>query len=155
MACWFTSDHHFGHTNIIKYENGPWSGVDDMELGLVERWNEVVAPEDTVYHLGDFALANKETVTRVWSALHGKKFLIRGNHDRSCNWYNRTGVTLMAPGYYRLAHRTVWLCHDPMAIPAAADTALYGHIHGKTKRCVSRPSHIHVGVDAWDYYPVS
>jgi calcineurin-like phosphoesterase family protein len=47
---------------------------------LIKNWNEVVAPEDTIFVLGDFALAARavETITR---RLNGRKILILGNHD--------------------------------------------------------------------------
>jgi len=78
---WFTSDHHFGHTNIIKYCNRPWSTVEEMNEGLISRWNEVVADEDVVWVLGDVTMrpSNLGPVSR----LKGKKYLVAGNHD-SC-----------------------------------------------------------------------
>lgn len=46
------SDTHFGHENIKTYE--PVRKDYDDER-LVQLWNETVAPEDEVLHLGDFA----------------------------------------------------------------------------------------------------
>jgi len=53
---WFTSDHHFGHKNIIEFSKRPFANVEEMNAELVKRWNERIAKEDKVYHLGDFAL---------------------------------------------------------------------------------------------------
>jgi calcineurin-like phosphoesterase family protein len=54
----FTSDTHFGHANIIKYCGRPFASVEEMNRELIARWNAVVGPRDTVYHLGDRAWEN-------------------------------------------------------------------------------------------------
>ena len=35
---YFTSDHHFGHANIIGYCNRPFGDVEAMNRGLVDNW---------------------------------------------------------------------------------------------------------------------
>lgn len=49
----FTSDHHFGHANIIKFSNRPFSNVEEMNEELIKRWNEKVSSEDEVSYIGD------------------------------------------------------------------------------------------------------
>lgn len=49
MKIFFTSDLHFGHKNIIQYDQRPFSSVDEMDAALIERWNRKVSPEDLVY----------------------------------------------------------------------------------------------------------
>ena len=61
----FTSDTHFGHANIINLCNRPFKDVNHMNDMLVENWNSVVSDDDTVFHLGDFALGG----SAVWSCL--------------------------------------------------------------------------------------
>lgn len=58
----FTSDTHFGHANIINLCNRPFKDVNHMNNMLVENWNSVVSDDDTVFHLGDFALGG----SAVW-----------------------------------------------------------------------------------------
>ena len=56
MSIFFTSDHHFGHYNIINYCNPPFTSVQQMDEPMILKWNETVMPEDEVYYLGDFAM---------------------------------------------------------------------------------------------------
>ena len=78
----FTSDTHFGHANIINLCNRPFKDVNHMNDMLVENWNSVVTDDDTVFHLGDFALGGSAVWSNVLSRLKGKIYLILGNHDR-------------------------------------------------------------------------
>jgi calcineurin-like phosphoesterase family protein len=80
------SDTHFGHTNSwekFKLPNGdplrPFTSTEEMDETMVERWNAVVRPQDTVYHLGDVVI-NRKSLHHV-KRLNGKKRLVRGNHD--------------------------------------------------------------------------
>lgn len=80
----FTSDTHFYHKNIIKYTDrySVWQNVEEMNAGLIDNWNKVVKPTDTVIHHGDFAFASKNKCLDVLSKLNGNIILIYGNHDR-------------------------------------------------------------------------
>ena len=53
---YYTSDLHFGHKNIIKYEDRPFSSIEEMDEALIDKWNKKVKKNDEVYILGDFAL---------------------------------------------------------------------------------------------------
>ena len=53
MNVYFTSDLHFGHKNIIRYDHRPFSSVQEMDAELIRRWNNKVKDEDLVYILGD------------------------------------------------------------------------------------------------------
>jgi calcineurin-like phosphoesterase family protein len=77
---WFTSDQHFWHRNVIKYCNRPFETVEEMNEKLVQYWNELVLPDDTVYVLGDFSMAFRP-VEVYPKRMNGKKILIAGNHD--------------------------------------------------------------------------
>lgn len=76
----FTSDHHFGHANIIKYCDRPYDNVNEMNEDLIKRWNGAVGPSDLVYYLGDFSMT-LGAVERITPRLNGRKILIAGNHD--------------------------------------------------------------------------
>ena len=83
---YFTSDLHFYHKNITKYSPSfrSYESAEEMNEKLIEMWNSVVTPEDTVYNLGDLSMAaNIKKVIEVAKRLNGKHFLILGNHDHS------------------------------------------------------------------------
>lgn len=52
----YTSDLHFGHANAIKFDERPFTDVDDMADGMIHNWNSRVGKNDTVYILGISAL---------------------------------------------------------------------------------------------------
>ena len=87
MKVFIISDTHFGHENIIKYCNRPFSSVEEMDEKMIKNWNETVSNNDVVLHLGDFGLGKKEYIASIVKRLNGKKILIMGNHD---NWSEQT-----------------------------------------------------------------
>ena len=86
MNTWITSDLHFGHKNIMsfcpesraRFKND----VAYMNEAMVKEWNDLIAPDDTVYILGDVAFMSGSDAGRMVNRLNGTKILVRGNHDR-------------------------------------------------------------------------
>ena len=104
IKVWFCSDLHFGHKSVLYFhpERREAAGITLEELQednkaaivkhdewLIEKWNKTIAKGDFVYILGDFCLGNKEYTEKILNRLKGRKFLIRGNHDKSCNGLER------------------------------------------------------------------
>lgn len=81
MSIFFTSDTHYGHTNIIKYSDRPFDNIDEMNEALIKAWNDVVKPSDEVFHLGDVAFMPFGKCNRIFNRLNGDIHLILGNHD--------------------------------------------------------------------------
>tara|TARA_B100000678_G_scaffold243303_1_gene214886 strand:- start:597 stop:1313 length:717 start_codon:yes stop_codon:yes gene_type:complete len=77
-----TSDTHFSHARIIELAGRPFTSVEEMDAELIRRWNETVAPDDIVLHLGDLALGPIAESLPLTAHLHGHRFLVPGNHDR-------------------------------------------------------------------------
>lgn len=78
----FTSDSHFGHKNIIKFCDRPYTSVEEMNEAMIEQWNSTVAHKsDTVFHCGDFSFANANDSTNILRRLRGQIHLMWGNHD--------------------------------------------------------------------------
>lgn len=52
----FTSDLHFGHSNIIRATQRPFDTVEEMDAALIRNRNERVSPSDEVDLLGDLTM---------------------------------------------------------------------------------------------------
>ena len=63
----FIADTHFGSDAVRRYENRPFDSVSEMDKAMIERWNSVIAPNDIVWHLGDFSAegCEKQVVTQL------------------------------------------------------------------------------------------
>lgn len=130
MSTFYISDTHFNHVNIIKYCNRPFKTVEDMNETIIKRWNMMVNKNDIVYHLGDFALANKETTQELVSRLNGKIRLVRGNHDTHNNqWYRDCGFEEVYD-HPIIIKDFIVLSHEPLPfVMNQVYINLYGHVH--------------------------
>lgn len=144
------SDTHFGHANIIKYEAEarPFACLHDMHEAMIEKWNAVVKPEDTVWHLGDvcFGQDNLAIVAR----LNGYKKLILGNHDHYGAYYHYFSRIF---GVADFKKRTI-LSHIPVSDKQFGryNANIHGHLHSKS---YDDPRYINVSVERWGLAPVS
>ena len=73
MEVYLTSDLHFGHKNIIKYENRNYNTVEEMDEDFIKKWNNKVNNNDLVYILGDFSWYKPEKTMEILKILKGKK----------------------------------------------------------------------------------
>lgn len=161
---WFTSDHHFGHKNIIKFSNRPFATVDEMNSEMIKRWNEKVGEDDIVYHLGDFSLISSSKTRQIIEQLNGKICLITGNHETSAlacaNYFewikDYYELTVQDEDAYR-GERFIVLFHYAMRVWNASHHGtwqLYGHSHGELPDDETALS-FDVGVDSHNFYPLS
>lgn len=155
MAIFYTSDHHFNHGNILEYADRPFSSVEEMNEVLISNYNSVVADGDLVFFLGDIFFSDKKWAEEAMKRLKGTKHLVMGNHDRiSVSRYRAWGFdqihkkSMLA----MIGNDLCGLCHYPtMPESWGVRYVLHGHVHSQNKRMGSR---IHIGVDAWNYFPV-
>lgn len=154
MTHYFTSDPHYRHKNIIKYQNRPFRDVNHMNEMLIQNWNTRVQPEDTCYCLGDFGFGDVNDLEPILSRLQGHKHLIIGNHDREGRklkgWetvqsYVETHVNGQHIVLFHYAPRIWNRAH-------CGTIALYGHSHGHMP---GNSQSLDVGVDCWEYRPVT
>jgi calcineurin-like phosphoesterase family protein len=93
---WFTSDTHYGHTNICRgvsnwkdfNGNVPIKQTRDfktlyhMNDAIVESINNVVGENDILFHLGDWSFGGFENIAEFRNRIVCKNIhLILGNHD--------------------------------------------------------------------------
>lgn len=153
------SDTHFGHSNIIAYANRPFANVIDMDETMIANWNNVVKPQDKVYHLGDVVI-NRRFLPSVMPRLNGTKVLIKGNHDifklkDYLPWFKDI----------RAYHKIDWaiLSHIPIHPDQIGRFArnVHGHLHDKRVRltwdannAVMDERYVNVCVEQINYTPV-
>ena len=123
---------------------------------MVEKWNATVAPEDDVWHLGDFSLSRRRVAGDYLPHLNGRLHLIRGNHDAESTWAHPRWVFSECYAETRVAALRLVLFHYGMrhwnGSFGGKAIQLHGHSHGGMS-----PIHnqCDVGVDVWDFRPVS
>ena len=179
MSRWWTSDQHFGHANIIRYCGRPFVDAAAMGEAMVDRWNDLVADSDEVWMLGDLVMNRLADNLAVYvSKLRGRKILVPGNHDacwqghrkgprQAAKYFELGGVARIVddPSPVVIAGQQVRISHFPYRIDTHHDLRyiehrpdddggwlLHGHIHEQWRQ---NGRQINVGVDAWDFTPVS
>lgn len=179
---YFTSDLHIHHSNILKYTERPYSNLNEMHVGILQKWNSVVGNDDTCYHLGDFTFAGKSKapiIKDILAQLNGKIILLAGNHDDMELWDNlikiapelcanyphdTARIQFVRSPYMEVTHQNgkqkqkIILCHFPIAswnFQQYGAVHLFGHLHGSNPNIVGGKS-MDVGVDAIkDGVPIS
>ena len=169
---YFTADMHFYHTNIIKHSNRPFGCLEEMHESIIARFNSRVRPKDSLYILGDAVWGSGADANKILKRLNGKKFLIRGNHDRFLNdeefdqkifgWVKDLDIIVHQGAKFVL-------CHYPLLEWQGyfrGSLHCYGHIHNRYFRNEEKfhgaemlsllsPRAFNVGVDVNDFSPVS
>ena len=126
----FIADTHFGHAEIIGYENRPFADVREMDEAIIRNWNETVTEADTVFVVGDFSVYVKEKTAEILGRLKGHKRLVMGNHDtESEQFYMDCGFEGVSR--YPVIYDGFWiLSHEPMYINSNMPYAnIFGHVH--------------------------
>ena len=171
----FTSDTHFGHTNIIGSCGRPFENIDEMNEVLIDNWNKKVNDDDDVYIMGDFAYRSREHAGKYAERLKGRKHLLIGNHDY--NWMKNVKDT--SKYFVSVAHmdlisidkHLITLTHYPMiewnrsryANDQATSTSwlIHGHIHNDREGMAyehiraHQPCALNAGVDINNFEPVT
>lgn len=170
MTTWFTSDEHYGHRNICELSGRPFASLEEMERELARRFNERVAADDLTIHIGDFSFYPLERTRAILGSLNGEHRLVMGNHDRSAAWAVNAGfvtatyeLSLLVDGHLVFARhvppselrgqdaRQFTTKFDP-PMPEGTTVRLCGHVHEHWK---VRQGWVNVGVDRWNFAPVS
>ncbi len=150
MSVYFIADLHFDDENIRVYENRPFENVEEMNRAIIDNWNSTVSEDDEVYLVGD--IGNEKHI----SELKGRKYLVKGNHDKLSNEeYRKLGFTEV---YDKpIIFNDFWMVsHEPMYVNKNMPYAnIFGHVHANPAyRTVSERSYW-VGVERIGYTPIS
>ncbi len=160
------SDTHFGHDREFLWGPRGFSNHIDHDEEIIQRWNEVVGPDDIVYHLGDVMLGDNEYGMNCLRRLNGQIKIIRGNHDTDSRWnLYSTLPNVECLGWaevikYRKYH--FYLSHHPTMTSNLEKAPylrmhlinLFGHTHQRGKFYNDIPFMFHCGLDAHDCAPV-
>ncbi len=157
---WFTADLHFGHTNIMKYCNRPFSSTEEMDKTILDNINGYVMQDDELYILGDFAMPGRHRLDYALSCFNKINckniILIKGNHDspeilefpwKAVYQYlelNLTGKTPLVLFHFPMEE---WDGYYKNSIH------LHGHQHNLSPS-KSEVRKFDVGVDTWKFCPV-
>ena len=133
----YTSDLHFGHENVIRFDNRPFRSVSEMDYTLIHLWNSRVQPDDTVYIVGDFAYRNTRPAEWYLQQLQGKTQLLYGNHDQAL--LDNSAAVSYFESIEKMCHVTdgknqICLCHFPICEwngYRKGHLHIYGHIHNR------------------------
>lgn len=147
---YFTSDQHFGHTNIIKYTKRPFeysqTGMIDCARFMYDSYQQIVKEDDVVVFLGDLALirgCDKDIFSDMFRSLKGTKLFLWGNHDSfSESYYKKSGFKDIRDYHIVGQH---FICHYPCVSSGTPKERLcknafdqsecseiwHGHIHEK------------------------
>jgi len=168
----FSSDHHFYHKGIIEYCNRPFQDDFYMNEALIDNWNKVVPKDGIVFHAGDFIMTGQVDLLKgILERLNGRIYLTLGNHD----WQNRLDRQVVRDLFYKTddmfyltveddelesKHANFQICHYPLLYWRRGSFMLHGHVHSGPYSTASEvvpyhPMRWDIGVDAWNYAPVS
>jgi calcineurin-like phosphoesterase family protein len=156
VTIFFTSDTHFGHGGALGLYRRPFASVPAMNEAIVARWNETIGPNDEVWHLGDFAIRQRHAVVvELLGRLAGRKHLVTGNNDPAETTALDAWASVQPYAEISIDGVFLVLCHYPFRswrVMAKGSVNLHGHCHGRLK---PQPRQFDVGVDVWDFRPVT
>ncbi|MDE6946253.1 MAG: hypothetical protein K2P14_03600 [Anaeroplasmataceae bacterium] len=155
---YYIADLHFGHKNILKFENRPFETVEEMTEGYVQIWNNKIKKGDEVYILGDFSFYKGEETNKILKRLNGQKFLIKGNHDHMYladdNFDTSLFVWIKDTHMLKDGDHRILLFHFPIQVwnkQHHGSLHFYGHVHSNTGTMhpmkYEIPNSYNVGID--------
>lgn len=139
----FIADCHFFHENMnSKMDKRGFESAEAMNEYMIGKWNRKVRSQDEVVVLGDLSWGDAAQTNELLKRLHGRLYLIEGNHDLYLKnrEFHRERFEWIKP--YAELHdnkRKVVLCHYPIMCyngqyrrddkGRPRSYMLYGHVH--------------------------
>lgn len=160
----YISDSHFGHKNVISFNNRPFSNVDEMDRYMIDSWNLTVNKDDDVYIGGDLIYKSDREFSWYLNQLNGKLHLCIGNHDskllkddKAMSRFERVDKMMHVVDGKNHIH----LCHFPMAEWNGMHKGtyhMYGHVHGITDTSLmmaQREKALYIGAEITGFVPIT
>ena len=159
---YFSADLHEGHHNNLRYSKRPFKSVEEQHEAFVKNFNSRVDDEDTIIHNGDYCFRNSPggkkgegtgKKAKDWQVDYkGKWIYVAGNHDR-----NNSLKTPIEKLYLRYGGKRICVVHNPKYSDPYCELNFTAHVHlnWKIKRLNEKSIMINIGVDQWNYFPVT
>ena len=139
-----------------------------MNDEIIRRWNAKVPKDSVVYVIGDFVWGRGKDGEKAWRQirpqLNGRIRLIPGNHDHCWErcadlfeWVDKLPTVKVKDSDAPDGTQSIVLSHYAMRVWDRSHHGswnLYGHSHGTLCEMIGDMA-LDVGVDMWDYTPVS
>lgn len=163
---------HLNHDNILEYCNRPFKDALTALHQMTVNFNQKMREEDRAVHVGDFMsrgnVKGKPSLPFRFDQLrrlfNGQWSFLRGNHDENngvkclCTFlWTEIGPYKAFVGHYPMAH-PIFPYSEKIEeyIHMTCDLVICGHVHNAWKTTfINGVLHINVGVDVWDFFPVS
>lgn len=177
---YFTSDTHYHHKNICRATTSwedpltstrDFKSLEHMDTTIVDRINNYVMPNDTLFHLGDWSFGGFDRIAEFRNRLVCQNVhLILGNHDQHIE-ADRDGVQGLFTSvqhyleldieYFGAAYNLVRKCkfvlmHYPIQSwnnMHKEAIHLHGHVHLPNSRKMGVGKMLDVGIDGNNYFP--
>ncbi len=180
MTIFLTSDLHLGHKMVAGLRG--FDNVEQHDATIIRHINKVVRPGDTLWILGDVAMGGwKDTIVALDNVTTRDFHCVLGNHDRPhpsmSSAHNHLAEFQRLSGFksvqttaqiqyngtaYLLSHFPYTGDHgedrfSQYRLRDEGQPLFHGHTHGTERVTVTDngTKQIHVGLDAWNLYPVS
>ena len=162
MSIWFISDLHLNHNKDFVYKPRGFDNVIDMNMAIIERWNNTVELDDDIYCLGDLIMGKSEESIEWLKLLAGRIHVIAGNHDTD----NRIELYKQCPNIVdvkfadRIKYKKIvfFLSHYPTITTNQQDKPVWcisGHTHSPDIFQEFYMNNYNVACDADNCTPVS
>ena len=162
---WISSDLHFCHDREFIWGPRGFKDVETHNNTLIQNFNNLVAPDDDLYVLGDLMLNRNQEGFELLNKLNGRLHIVRGNHDTNVRWelYKQLPKVVEMDDVIRLKYNGYhfYLSHYPTLTAnlekeslKVIEINLYGHTHQKANFYMDMPFMYHCGVDSHQNSPV-
>lgn len=127
---YFTSDWHFGHKSILKFERFDFDTIEDHDMYIIDVLYKTLKPKDILYFLGDVGFPSKKIEKAIRDLPCAEKYIILGNHDaKSIRYYKEVLNFKEVYNHPVFLGQRIVLSHIPIKVNDSVIN-IHGHLHG-------------------------